>query len=164
VLALGAAALVLAACASGSPLAASNTTGAPTNPKAEVLAAYRGMWSDLVTAARTSDYQSPLLADHATGSALTLFVQGLARDQLRGIVTTGEPVLDPSVTSLLPSSAPTHATVTDCFDDTHWVEFTTSGTRAKNASAGRRATTALLTEQAGSWKVTQLTVRAVGTC
>ena len=55
----------------------------------EVLAAYRTMWADLVTAAATSDYQSPLLAQHATGDALTLFVQGLARDHLHDIVTRG---------------------------------------------------------------------------
>ena len=74
------------------------------------LAAYRAMWADLVTAARTSNFQSPRLSQHATGQALTLFVQGLARDQLHGIVTRGEPLLHPVVDLALarPGSGPGH--------------------------------------------------------
>ena len=79
-----------------------------------MLTAYRGMWDDLVTAARTSDYRSPGPADHATGDALTLFVQGLDRDQ---------------------STPP----------------------------GGRRTTTAVVARHDGVWKVTDLTVGAVGT-
>jgi hypothetical protein len=122
------------------------------------------MWADLVGAARTSDFQSPLLSEHASGDALSLFVQGLARDQLHGIVTRGEPALHPQVVSLSPSGDPTKATVADCFDDTHWVEYTTSGGLAKNAPGGRRSTTAVVNESYGIWKVTQLTVGATGTC
>ncbi len=91
---------------------------------------------------------------------LTLFVQGLARDQLHGIVTRGEPALHPVVTS----AAPSRATVVDCFDDTHWIEYKTSGGLAKNAPGGRRATTATLVKTSGTWKVTQLTVGMAGTC
>jgi hypothetical protein len=122
------------------------------------------MWADLVTAARTSDFQSPLLSRHATGKAFSLFVQGLARDQLEGIVTRGEPVLHPVVTSLSPAADPTRATVADCFDDTHWLEYKTSGGPAKKSPGGRRATTGDLMLTAGTWKVTQLTVGATGTC
>ncbi len=129
-----------------------------------VLAAYRSMWSDLVMAARTSDYQSPLLAQHTTGAALTLFVQGLATDQLHDIVTRGTPVIDPNVTSLTPTGDPTHAEVVDCFNDGNWVEYTTSGARAKNAPGGRRRTTAELVKSRQIWKVTQITVGKVGTC
>jgi hypothetical protein len=122
------------------------------------------MWTDLATAARTSDYQSPLLPRHASGSVLTLFVQGLARDQLHGIVTRGHPVLHPQITSLSPSGDPTTAIVRDCFDDTHWIEYKTSGGVAKNPSGGRRSTSAHLEESDGTWKVTELTVGATGTC
>ncbi len=158
----------LCACGAGSPTTATTTAPSTTttsaDPSAEVLTAYLGMWADLVTAARTSDYQSPLLAEHATGQARTLFVQGLAWDQLHGIVTRGEPVLDPSVTSLSPTGDPTRATVSDCFDDTHWVEELSSGRPAKNAPAGRRATTADLVKTSGGWKVSQITIEATGTC
>jgi len=122
------------------------------------------MWADLVSAARTSDFQSPLLSQHATGNALSLLVQGLARDQLQGVVTKGEPVLDPRIVSLEPTGEPTHATVTDCVDDSHWIEYKTSGGLAKNAPGGRRDTTASLKKSAGVWKVDKLTVGATGTC
>jgi hypothetical protein len=117
-----------------------------------------------VTAATTSDYRSPLLARYATGPALTLLVQGLARDQLRGIVTRGITTHHPVVTSLSPATDPNRATVSDCFDDTRWIEYTTAGRRAKNSPGGRRRTTAELTRSGGTWKVRQLTVEATGTC
>jgi hypothetical protein len=155
----------LTACSAGSSSSTPTTTApsgttAPTTPAVAALAAYRAMWADLVSAARTSDFQSSGLSRHATGSVLTLFVRGLARDQLHGIVTRGQPVLHPTVTS----SSADHATVTDCVDDTHWVEYTTSGARAKNAPGGRRATTAELVRRSGVWKVDQLSVGKVGTC
>jgi hypothetical protein len=159
--------LALAACGSGTSTNSGSTrptTSGPSDPTAGALTAYRGMWSDLVTAARTSDYQSALLPDHTTGDALTLFVQGLARDQLHDIVTRGNVVLHPSVSSLSPAAHPIRATVTDCVDDSGWVEYTTAGRRAHNPKGGRRATTAMLTSDGGTWKVDQLKLGAVGSC
>jgi hypothetical protein len=130
----------------------------------QVLAAYRDMWDDLVTAAETSDFQSSLLPQHATGVALTLLTQGLARDELHSIVTRGITRHQPRVTSLSPSADPDRATVTDCFDDAKWIEYTTNGARAKNKPGGRRATTAELVRSSGVWKVSQLTIGATGTC
>ena len=161
------AAVLLAACSAGSSPATAPTTAAraaPIDPAGEVLTAYRTMWADLVTAAQTSDFKSPLLAQHATGEALSLFVQGLARDQLHGIVTRGVTVHHPSVASLAPVGNPTHATIADCFDDAHWVEYKTSGGLAKNTPGGRRTTTAGLVKSSGTWKVSQITVGATGTC
>jgi hypothetical protein len=168
-------AVAISACgsaATSSPTTAStagtasvaSTTQTRAVASKEVIAAYRTMWADLVTAAVTSDFQSPLLAQHATGDALTLLVQGLARDQLHGIVTRGVTVHHPAVTSLSPTSDPTHAMVADCFDDTHWIEYTTDGTRAKNTPGGHRATTADLVKKGGTWKVSQLVIQATGTC
>jgi hypothetical protein len=122
------------------------------------------MWADLVAAARTSNFQSSRLSQHATGQALTIFVQGLARDQLQGIVTRGTPVLSPMVTSLSPEQQPSRATVGDCFDDTHWLEYQATGKLAKNAPGGRRATTARLVKTSGAWKVDQITIGTTGTC
>lgn len=165
-LGLALSAVLLTACSgSSSPAAAPTTTLASSSrPGDGPLDAYRAMWADLVSAARTSDYQSTLLSQHASGQLLTLFVQGLARDQLHGIVTRGQPVLHPVVTSLSPADDPTKANVTDCFDDTHWLEYRTAGGLAKNTPGGRRATTAQLVKHAGTWKVTQLVVGKTGTC
>ena len=52
----------------------------------------------------------------------------------------------------------------DCFDDTHWLEYKTSGGLAKNTPGGRRATTAELVKTSGTWKVTQLSIGKTGTC
>ena len=141
-----------------------STTGVPVDPSGRVLSAYRAMWADLVSAARTSNFQSPRLSQHTTGQALTLFVQGLARDQLHGIVTRGTPALDPMVTSISPEQDPPRATVGDCFDDTHWVEYQTTGKLAKNAPGGRRATTAQLVKTSGAWKVDQISIGKPGSC
>jgi hypothetical protein len=162
-------------CGSGSSAAAVPTTTGPARPAPtttqvpsdiaqKVIAGYRGMWADLVSAARTSDYQSARLPRHASGDALNLLVQGLAKDQVLGIVTRGKPVLQPHITSLSPSGNPTKATITDCFDNTHWIEYKTSGGLEKNAPGGRRSTTADLVRMGRTWKVSQLTIRATGTC
>jgi hypothetical protein len=176
-------AMVLGACGGG--MTAAPPTSAPTKASApvagatsstptaaqhsaqvssQVLTAYRDMWGDLVTAAETSDFQSSLLPLHATGVALTLLTQGLARDQLHSIVTRGITAHQPRVTSLSSSIDPTRATVTDCFNDAKWIEYTTNGARAKNTPGGRRATTAELVRSSGVWKVSQLTIGATGTC
>lgn len=167
-----AASMSLSACGSGSSPSSAPTTGRPvtsttqalTGPAASALAAYRAMWADMVTASRTSDYQSPLMAEHASGDALSVLVQGLAKDQQEGIVTKGEPVLHPQVTSLTPAGDPTQATITDCFDDTHWLEYKLSGELVNNTPGGHQATTAIVINTGSIWKVSQLAVQATGTC
>jgi hypothetical protein len=158
----------MSACANNGSAGSSTTTGASlsgrSDPSTQVLSAYRAMWADLVSAARTSDFQSPLLSQHATGDALQLFTQGLARDQLHGIVTRGQVFLHPTVTSLSRAADPDRATVTDCLDDSQWMEYKVSGGLAKNGPGGRRATTAMLAKKSGAWKVTEITVGSVGTC
>jgi hypothetical protein len=164
--------VTMAACSgspSGSPSsatrpAATSTTQAPTGASAQALTAYRAMWSDMVAASQTSDYQSPLLSEHATGSALSVLVQGLAKNQALGIVTKGKPVLHPQVTSLTPAANPTQATITDCFDSRHWLDYKTTGGLTNNTPGGQHSTAAIVTDAGGSWKVTQLAVQAAGTC
>ena len=97
-LVVGLCAVMLAACSGTSSTSVPPPTGSSpsvTTPSSGALTAYRGMWADLVSAARTSNFQSAQLSQYATGEALTLFVQGLARYQLHDIVTRGEPVLTP---------------------------------------------------------------------
>src|SRR6266542_3331960 len=98
---LVAGALVLAACTSGSPgpsttSPASDATATPPSPadvaKRQALAAYQAMWADMVVAARTADYKSPLLPQHAAGAALSTLVRGLYTDKRLGVVVKGHPV------------------------------------------------------------------------
>lgn len=165
---------LLAGCGSGAPSSASHhpsTTVRSTvtpNPsqqaEAAALAAYRAMWADMVIAARTSDYQSPILAEHASGNALALLIHGLAVNRQEGIVSRGQPTMDPQVLSMSPAAGPTQVDIVDCFDDAHWLNYKVSGGLQNNVPGGRHHTTATVVDTAGVWKVTELQVGAAGTC
>lgn len=122
------------------------------------------MWADEVAAAATADYQSPLLARHAAGAALSLLVRGLYTYRQKGLVAKGQPVTHPQVTSLSPAADPTQATVLDCFDDTHWLVYKVSGGLENAVPGGHRRVTAVVQDVGGVWKVTGLTTGAEGTC
>jgi hypothetical protein len=122
------------------------------------------MWADMVIASRTSNYRSPLLPQHASGVALSLLVQGLAKNQQLQVVTKGKPTIDPQVTSLSPSRTPTKATVSDCFNATDWLEYKTGGGLYNTTPGGLHETTAIVVDTNGIWKVNQLAVQASGTC
>ena len=128
------------------------------------LSAYRGMWADMVVAARTADYQDPILPQHASGAALSTLVQGLYSYRQQGLVIMGTPVTHPTVTSLTPSADPTQANVSDCFDDTHWLAYKTTGGLENNVPGGHRQVTAVVTDIVGTWKVTVLDTGAEGSC
>jgi hypothetical protein len=118
----------------------------------------------MVVAARTSDYQSPLLSQNATGTALSVLVHDLAVNLQAGLVTRGQPGLTPQVTGLMPQENPTTVTISDCVDDSHWLDYKENGALADNAPGGRHATTATVADNNGIWMVTQLAIQASGTC
>jgi hypothetical protein len=111
-------ALLLPGCHSGGspppPTSSGPTTsGSPDSATAIVrrnaLAAYQAMWADMAAAARTADYKSPLLPQHAAKAALSLLVRGLYTDKRLGIVVKGTPVTNARVVSVSPASNPTTA-------------------------------------------------------
>jgi hypothetical protein len=172
-LALCATALALAACGSGSPSSSpstsagrtsTSTTKMPTGAAAQALSAYRSMWSDMVTASQTSDYQLPSLASHASGDALAVLVHDLAKNQQAGLVTKGRLKLDPQVTSLTPPANPNQVTISDCVNDTHWLNYKSTGGLADKTPGALHATTALVVNESGTWKVTELALQAGDTC
>ena len=123
------------------------------------------MWKDMAVAALTADYQSPQLAQHAAGDTLSVLTRGLYTNQARGIVVKGQPLTHPTVTSLKPADKPTSAAISDCFDDTNWLNYmAATGALQNNVPGGRHQTTATVNDTGGSWKVTQLQVGGVGTC
>jgi len=71
------------------------------------------MWADMAAAARTVDYKSPLLPQHAAKAALSLLVRGLYTDKRLGIVVKGHPVTNARVENLSPPSTPTTAQIVD---------------------------------------------------
>lgn len=170
--------LALTSCNLGSPSAtATTTTTSPAVPsssaspsqadqaKQAALTAYRGMWQDFVVAGTTSDWQSASLGQYATGIALTNLSRGLYADHDNGLVTKGEPVLNPSVSSVDPAPDPKKIIITDCGDSTHWLKYRADNGKLADTPGGRRLINAVVEKQAdNSWKVTDFGVHDVGTC
>ena len=132
----------------------------------QVISAYGVMWADLVTAATTSDFQSPLLAEHATGDARDPPGAGPGpRPAARHRHPRGDrppPARSPRSRRQRTRPMPS---ITDCFDDTRWIEYTTDGKRAKNnpgqASADHRRT---WSRPRASGRSPSSTMGATGTC
>ncbi|WP_228714288.1 MULTISPECIES: hypothetical protein [Pseudonocardiaceae] len=159
-----------AAPATSDPAPQSSTTTTATSPadnaKQKAIAAYLGMWSDMATAATTSDWQSSTLAQNATGEALQTISRSLYADHYNGLVTKGRPVNHPEVASVDPQDKPTSVTITDCGDSTDWLKYhADSGELADDEPGGRRHIEALVKKAVdGSWKVTTFAVHEVGSC
>jgi hypothetical protein len=134
--------------------------------KQEAITAYRSMWQDFVSAGTTSDWQSPKLGRYATGVALTNLTQALYADHSKGLITNGEPILSPTVSSTEPAGDPRKVIVTDCGDSTHWLKYRAdSGQLADDTPGGKQLINAIVDRQAdGSWKVSDFGVHDVGTC
>jgi hypothetical protein len=124
------------------------------------------MWQDFVAAGTSSDWQSPELARHATGIALQKLSRGLYADHQNGVVTRGEPVLDPSVSSVEPATNPTRVAVTDCGDSTNFLKYDAeTGQPVDNEPGGRQLINATVELQSdGSWKVSDFGIHEVGSC
>jgi hypothetical protein len=145
------------------------TPPSPTSPadlaKQQALAAYSGMWHAMADAALTSDWQSPKLAQYATGDALGVISRLLYTDHLNDVVTKGEPKLNPQVTSVDPPNDPTTVMVSDCGDDSGWLKYKTNGQLVDDVPGGRRSIIAeVKKQQDGSWKGTRFAVEGVGSC
>ena len=143
-----------------SPAAASVSPTPPT-PAQQALAAYTAMWSDVQALSETSDYTDPRLGAHLDGQAYMTVSENMSVDKAHGVIALGEPVVHPHV---LTASATT-ATLADCLDDTHWLEYYASTRQLTNdVPGGHRYIAATVTDENGTWKVTTLNVRGEGTC
>lgn len=175
--------LIVAACNSAPSSTSAGTTkptgvaptpssSAPTSPaspadvaKQQALAAYSGMWTAMTQAGLTSNYQSPKVAQYAAGDALSEIDRSLYTDHLNGVVTKGQPTINPHVTSVSPAANPTTLMISDCGNDSAWLKYKTNGQLQDNTPGGRRSITAEAQKQPdGSWKVIAFAVEGVGTC
>ena len=165
----------LAGCVSGAPgsqstalpdrtVSAPASTAATGDQRELARQAYLGMWQAFVAASRTADYQSASLAHYAAGDALSLLTRGLYQNHRNGIVTRGRPSFHPDVTIASSNGAAFQATVVDCADSSHWVDYYKSGKPAPGEAQGRQRIHARLRPFDGEWKVTYLVVEKVGTC
>ena len=169
--------LLLGACG-GAPIATTTSTPAPTRPpssaasaaddaQGKAIAAYEQMWGDFAAAGTTSDWQSPRLRQHATGIALDKLSRSLYGDHYKGLVTKGEPVLHPSVSTVEPAGGdPRKIVITDCGDSSNALKYRAdNGQLADDKPGGRHLINAVVEKQAdGSWKVSDFGVHEVGSC
>jgi hypothetical protein len=185
--ALAVAAVALTACSAEAPasddkspsslattITAAATSSALTAPTDQVgssdtqpaITAYLDMWRDFVAAGRTSDWQSPVLGDHATGDALLQMSRGLYADHYNGLITRGAPVDNPIVKSATPPTEPTTVIISDCGDSSHFLKYYAStGQLAPVGDGGRQAISAEALKAAdGTWKIDRFAVEDVGTC
>lgn len=172
--------LLLMACgqpeAGQSPVSVNASTPVPSlstspslNPRAvaerDALAAYTGMIHAWVEAVAVSDPDAPALRQFASGQALRrmVVILYLARDA--GRVGRGQPVTRPVVTAASPIDVPTEVTVTDCLDDSNWLEYKAStGELWDDIPGGRHDVTAVVKRSDSGWKVDSFVPRPVGTC
>ena len=122
------------------------------------------MWRAYAAAASVADYQSGTLSRYAAGDALQVLTRSLYDDHQQGTVLRGAPVLDPRVTGMVPPGSPDRSSVTDCADDSRWLQYTTAGKAVPGAAAGRHRIEATLQLLGATWKVTYLVVQKAGTC
>lgn len=149
------------------PPAPSTTAPSPADlAKEKAIAAYLGMWIDMADAATTSDWQTPKLAQNATGEALQTISRSLYADHYNGLVTKGRPVNHPKTASVEPSDDPTSVMLTDCGDSTNWLKYRAdNGQPADDGPSGRRQIDAVVKKAVdNSWKVTTFAVHEVGSC
>jgi hypothetical protein len=172
---MASAAVVLSACDNSPATTTTTDPGITSSPPApsrkadateEALSAYREMWGDFADAGKTSDWQAPSLSRHTTGTALNTLTQSLYRDNTKGFVSKGEPVLSPVVYSFEPHDAPKKVAVTDCGDSTNWLKYRKdNGQLADDVPGGKRRINAVVEKQAdGTWKVSDFGVHDVGSC
>jgi hypothetical protein len=170
---------VLAGCSSGAGAAGSPTTSDPasrsatsTSPsappttdarsaaEAAVLAAYKAYWDDVIAVGATADWQSPRLAEHATGQALAEARATFHTLKAQGEVARGTVDLRPTVLSVNGRSA----TLYDCNSTSRFLAYDARTGALRDKSSGRRnGKTVTLTLQGSTWRVANV-VTEVGRC
>jgi hypothetical protein len=168
--------LLICGCAAGR--APGSVTGAPGPARSSAspagpaqaaarlaLAAYTGMWRQMQAAGVTADWKDPRLAAYASSQALSTLVTGLHDAHDHGIVIKGTIVTHPRVVSVTPAASPDRVLVSDCLDDTHWLNYVAAtGKLQNNVPGGHHLTQAAVTRRAGRWTVSQLIIQGPGTC
>lgn len=143
---------------SSTPATTAAAAAAAAAARAAVLRAYRAFWADVQAVGRTADWQSPRLAQHATGSALQQLRARFREVQAQGWVARGTVRIDPVVVSV---SGP-RATVRDCVDATRYGRFDPAANRWIDPPGGQPDAERVQLVDEHGWKVAE-TVEA-GSC
>jgi hypothetical protein len=131
---------------------------------ATALDAYRAMWKAYVDASRIPDPQFPDLTRYAQGDALSVFVNGLTSMQRDGLMSRGDVVLHPKVTTVRPNASPPTVDIEDCADTSKTQLVKKDGSAYQDTPGGRQSTKVTVTQVDGAWRVTSFALWGVGTC
>lgn len=151
--------------AGGSPSPSPTPTSPADIARQDAITAYVGMWKADAQASHTSDWQAPYLSNYASGDALQVLTRDLYADHVNGLVSKGEPVNHPRVTSVSPEDAPTSVMIEDCADTRNWLRFRTDGTLLDDEPGAMHrilAEVRLHTDEV--WRVTRFGIGDPGSC
>jgi hypothetical protein len=131
--------------------ATTTTRSSEADTKAAVLAAYRAFWADVVAAARTADWRSPRLDDHATGKMLDRIRGQFRALEFQGWVARGTIEVSPRLAALTGRKA----TVQDCVDGSRFRRYDPKKRQWLDSGGGQpdRQRSTLTLDGQGHWKV-----------
>jgi len=131
--------------------ASTATTAATEDRETAVMTAYRAFWNDVVAAARTADWRSPRLDDHATGEMLDRIRSQLRGLQFQGWVARGTIQVSPRLVGLTSKKA----TVQDCVDTSRFRRYDPKKRQWLDSGGGQpdRQRSTLILDAQGHWKV-----------
>jgi hypothetical protein len=110
---------VTVAVSTPAPDASPTVDGRESKAKDDVLAAYRGYRDAYEQAGRTADAKNPDIAKYTGEPLLGRVLHGLSVRKANGIVTEGQSVSNPTVTSVQLDASPPTADIDDCVDNTN---------------------------------------------
>jgi hypothetical protein len=170
---VAATAVAASACSRSSPSAesakkqtavtsTSETTTSTEKPPlaANVEAGYRAFWDAYLAAADPMNPQDPRLVAHATGNELETVQKAFLARKSAGEVIRGTIDSAPRVVSI--NAEGTSATLRDCYADHAGIYDAVSGARKDQESGVRHLIQVELTQTAGNWKVSSLSIEGDG--
>jgi hypothetical protein len=147
----------------------SSVTSFSPNPTQQAgdaaLAAYRGFRQAQVRAEANADAAGSGLERYAFDKALDGVYSAILFFRQQGIVVRGQPVLNPTVTSVTLGTTPRVA-IQDCFDTSKWetVYKATGKSAVAPGQARRSVVTATVETYRGQWMVRTVTNQRDRTC
>jgi hypothetical protein len=141
--------------AAAAPLPSFSGNPAAVADAGAALAAYEAAWADIAAVEDDGNYQDPRLEDHLAGQLLLLTSEDLYVAEQKGITSRGAPILSPHVVAVNAAGNPPTATVDDCIDARHFVQYyAATGKPYGTPATTDLADTATVTLTNGSWMVT----------
>ena len=156
----GASPVASGSTSSSSDAGAATSTGPSAVASTAALDAYRGFWAARVLAtAHPTQRLPPELSHYAIDTALANDESAILLYRQQGIEIRGQPLLNPTVTSV-ELTAPPSVAIRDCVDSAHWVPvFAKTGKSAlAPGQQPRTVSESLATVYDNHWVIRRLTV------